>query len=192
MTTNSFSPKVLLSDRLLQQNPQISSWFPEGWVLARLDRSEVAVENKPPVLAVIADARDDETLHEINWELVAKRQSALFVTLSAGAAEVGPLSVPGRSACWECRVVGRRRSKEPTFAESNNPGDGQLDRMFFNRVIQSVDLAVRNFRNDVLSDALVGAVLQVDANDYVATLHSVYESPACNACRSTWLEDVFR
>ena len=154
-----------------------------------LHRLELQVDDTAPdlVVAVCADPLDPE-LEPLNAACLASGQPWLLLRPSGVHAVIGPLFVPGETACWACLAhrmrqarqaeawLGRKSGGRPPRAP--DAGTSASDGM----AAELAATAILNWSNARRHEELAGQLLTLNTQRLELRRHRVTRRPQCDAC----------
>jgi bacteriocin biosynthesis cyclodehydratase domain-containing protein len=155
----------------------------------RTDLSDLAKDGAAGLLVACTDAPTRSYLSRLNAAALAKGQPWLRVAAHGSLAWLGPLVLPGETACFECLQARER---------ANACGQGEPPDFEFGAVgafvpqvetvaAQAAAEAVR-FLGGHQAPATIGHVYELSATSPRSEGHVILRDPDCAACAVTWAE----
>lgn len=151
-----------------------------------------AIEDTDLVICCL-DASQSNTIYKLNRVCLASGQQWIMCAPSGAEVVVGPLFVPGRSACYLCyrmRTIACAGNPEDAYKyerrlDARKQDDsGERANLVFGAGLAAnlVALEAVKVLSGVLDSALVGRILTIRLTDLAVERHAVLRKPWCPAC----------
>lgn len=159
-----------------------------------LDPSGLLDTEKRPTLGVLIDDRLEIREHlRLNREFLGSGIPFLSARLYGSRCELGPLALPGLSACYECyweRLQGSISTVPEWLADGKESAmsAGPIRESLARIAVELLSLEVERLLSGRSVPSLLGRAVSFDASTITATSHPVVEAPDCGACRFARLD----
>jgi molybdopterin-synthase adenylyltransferase len=184
--------QLLRNLQLFDENGCLSS---DGWEAGTrppVDYGEWAasLDSAPPGCVVLTSAFGAiPAVREWNRHCVEQNWHFLPVLLWDLVGQIGPLVIPGETACYEClraRQNSHMENPQETRAAENEGFPGQLTNSFHPSMTsvlgELAQLELTKFYSGCLPSSIVGSVIEVNLMKPSVVTRRVLKIPRCSAC----------
>ena len=139
------------------------------------------------ITIVITDDYSHNSLKELNKKFIKEKKTWLMVQPTGVETMIGPIFVPGQTACWEClhhRLMINQPFKQ-FYKSTGYTEDHQIkaEHPIANRITSNmVAMEIIQWLYGEKNHKLEGKIVSFDTRTMQSTYHTVTKRPQCKAC----------
>ncbi len=156
---------------------------------AACQQANIGTEGAPALQVVVCADYDFEQLQAINKQALAQQQPWLLVRPTGNQPLVGPLFLPGQTACWQCyqhrielNQPYRKIYSQATGQPYLPPAPGTYHPQLLQAAYHLAATQIAAYLGGAAPSPLINGVLAVNATPSEPERHHLVQRPQCPAC----------